>query len=52
MQPYSLKLFPRSDSINSIKEYSFSNNLYGFIWGEVGNLRAVYIQCSGNQEIN
>ena len=52
MQPHSLKLFPESDLINSIKEYSLSNNLYGYISGVVGNLRKVCIQCPGNQEIN
>jgi len=52
MQPHSLKLFPESDLINSIKEYSLSNNLYGYVSGVVGNLRTVCIQCPGNQEIN
>ena len=52
MQPHSLKLSPESDLINSIKEYSLSNNLYGYISGVVGNLRKVCIQCPGNQEIN
>ncbi len=52
MQPHSLKLSPESDLINSIKEYSLSNNLYGYISGVVGNLRTVCIQCPGNQEIN
>ena len=52
MQPHSLKLFPESDLINSIKEYSLSNNIYGYVSGVVGNLRAVCIQCPGNQEIN
>ena len=52
MQPHSLKLSPESDLINSIKEYSFSNNLYGYVSGVVGNLRTVCIQCPGNQEIN
>ena len=52
MQSHSLKLFPESDLINSIKEYSLSNNLYGYVSGVVGNLRKVCIQCQGNQEIN
>ena len=52
MQPHSLKLSPESDLINSIKEYSLSNNLYGYVAGVVGNLRTVCIQCPGNQEIN
>ena len=52
MQPNSLKLYPESDLINSIKEYSLSNNLYGYISGVVGNLRTACIQCPGNQEIN
>ena len=52
MQPHSLKLSPESDLINSIKEYSLSNNLYGDVSGVVGNLRTVCIQCPGNQEIN
>ena len=45
MQPHSLKLSPESDLINSIKEYSVSNNLYGYVSGVVGNLRTVCIQC-------
>ena len=52
MQPHSLKLFPESDLINSIKEYSLSNNLYGYVSGVVGNLRTVCIQCPVKQEIN
>ena len=52
MQPHSLKLSPESDLIKSIKEYSFSNNLYGYVSGVVGNLQTVCIQCPGNQEIN
>ena len=52
MQSHSLKLSPESDLINSIKEYSLSNNLYGYVSGVVGNLRTVCIQCPGNQEIN
>ena len=52
MQPHSLKLSPESDLINSIKKYSISNNLYGYVSGVVGNLRTVCIQCPGNQEIN
>ena len=52
MQPHSLKLSPESDLINSIKEYSLSNDLYGYVSGVVGNLRTVCIQCPGNQEIN
>ena len=52
MQPHSLKLSPESDLINSIKEYSLSKNLYGYVSGVVGNLRTVCIQCPGNQEIN
>ena len=52
MQPHSLMLSPESDLINSIKEYSLSNNLYGYVSGVVGNLRTVCIQCPGNQEIN
>jgi len=52
MQPHSLKLSPESDLINSIKEYSLTNNLYGYVSGVVGNLRTVCIQCPGNQEIN
>ena len=50
MKPHSLKLSPESDLINSIKEYSLSNNLYGYVSGVVGNLRTVCIQCPGNQE--
>ena len=52
MQPHSLKLSPESDLINAIKEYSLSNNLYGYVSGVVGNLRTVCIQCQGNQELN
>ena len=52
MQPHSLKLSPDSDLIKSIKEYSFANNLYGYISGVVGNLKTVCIQCPGNHEIN
>ena len=52
MQPHSLKLSPESDLINSIKEYSLSNNIYGYVSGVVGNLRRVCIQCPGNQEVN
>ncbi len=52
MQPHSLKLSPESDLIKSIKEYSFANNIYGYISGVVGNLKTVCIQCPGNQEIN
>ena len=51
MQPHSLKLSPDSDLIISIKEYSFSNNLYGYVSGVVGNLSKACIQCPGNQEI-
>ena len=51
MLPHSLKLSPDSDLINSIKEYSLSKNLYGYVSGVVGNLRTVCIQCPGNQEI-
>ena len=52
MQPHSLKLSPETDLINSIKEYSLSNNLYGYVSGVVGNLRKVCIQCPGSQKIN
>ena len=52
MHPHSLKLSPETDLINSIKEYSLSNNLYGFVSGVVGNLKKVCIQCPGNQNIN
>ena len=52
MQPHSLKLSPESDLINSIKKYSLSNNLYGYVSGVVGNLRTGCIQCPGNQDIN
>jgi len=41
MQPHSLKLSPESDLIKSIKEYSFANNLYGYVSGVVGNLKTV-----------
>ena len=52
MQPHSLKLSPESDLISCIKEYSLSNQIYGYVSGVVGNLRKVCIQCPGNQEIN
>ncbi len=52
MQPHSLKLSPESDLIFSIKEFSFSNNLYGYVSGVVGNLRKACIQCPSNQEIS
>ena len=51
MQPHSLKLSPNSDLITCIKEFSFSNNLYGYVSGVVGNLSKVCIQCPGNQSI-
>ena len=52
MQPHSLKLSPDSDLIISIKEFSFSNNLYGYVSGVVGNLSKACIQCPGSQEIS
>ncbi len=52
MQPYRLKLFPESDLLKWVREYSFANNLYDYISGVFGNLRAVCFQCPGNQEIN
>ena len=52
MHPHSLKLSKETDLINSIREYSLSNNLYGFVSGVVGNLKKVCIQCPGNQQIN
>ena len=52
MQPHSLKLSPDSDLIICIKEFSLSNNLYGYVSGVVGNLRKACIQCPSNQEIS
>ena len=52
MQPHSLKLSPESDLMNSIKEYSLSKNIYGYVSGVVGNLRTVCIQCPGKQKIS
>ena len=52
MQPHSLKLSPDSDLIICIKEFSFSNNLSGYVSGVVGNLNKACIQCPGNQEIS
>jgi len=52
MQPHSLKLAPYSDLIICIKNFSLSNNLYGYVSGVVGNLSKACIQCPGNQEIN
>ena len=52
MQPHSLMLSPDSDLIICIKEFSFSNNIYGYVSGVVGNLSKACIKCPGNQEIN
>ena len=52
MHPHSLKLSPNSDLIICIKEFSFSNNLFGYVSGVVGNLSKACIQCPGNEEIN
>ena len=52
MQPHSLKLSPDSDLIICIKEFSFSNKLYGYVSGVVGNLSKACIQCPGNQKIS
>ena len=52
MRPHSLKLSPDSDLIICIKEFSFSNNLKGYISGVVGNLSKACIQCPGSQEIS
>ena len=52
MLPHSLKLSPDSDLIICIKEYSFLNNLHGYVAGVVGNLSKACIQCPGNQEIS
>ena len=52
MQPHSLKLSPDSDLIICIKEFSFSNKLYGYISGVVGNLSKACIQCPSSQEIS
>ena len=52
MQPHSLKLFPDSDLIICLKEFSFSNKISGYVSGVVGNLSKACIQCPGNQEIN
>ena len=52
MQPHSLRLSPGSDLIICIKEFSFSNNLFGYVSGVVGNLSKACIQCPGSQEIS
>ena len=52
MQPHSLNLSPKSDLIICIKEFSFSNNLHGYVSGVLGNLSKACIQCPGNQKIN
>ena len=52
MQPHSLKLSPYTDLIVCIKEFSFSNKLYGYVSGVVGNLSKACIQCPGSQEIS
>ena len=52
MNPHNLKISPESDLVNSIKEYTRSNNLYGYVSGVVGNLRQVCIQCPKSEKIN
>ena len=52
MQPHSLKLSPNSDLIICIKEFSYSNKIFGYVSGVVGNLSKACIQCPGNQEIS
>jgi len=52
MQPHSLRLGPNSDLIICIKEFSLSNNLFGYVSGVVGNLCKACIKCPGNQENN
>ena len=52
MYPHSLKLSPGSDLIICVKEFSFSNNIFGYVSGVVGNLSKACIQCPGNQKIN
>ncbi len=52
MHPHSLKLSPESDLIICIKEFSFSNDLYGYVSGVVGNLSKACIQCPSNQKIS
>ena len=52
MQPYSLNLSPDSDLIICIKEFSLSNDLYGYVSGVVGNLSVACIQCPSSQEIS
>ncbi len=52
MQPHSLKLSPNSDLIICIKEFSLSNNLFGYVSGVVGNLSKACIQCPSNQKIS
>ena len=52
MIPHSLKLSPESDLLDSIKEYSIRNNLYGYVSGVVGNLSNVCIQCPNTKSIS
>ena len=52
MIPHSLKLFPETDLLVAIKEYSKKNKIYGFINGVVGNLSKVAIQCPTNQSLS
>ena len=51
MIPHSLKLSSGSDLLLSIKEYSNSSNIYGFVCGVVGNLSKVTIQCPNNKTV-
>lgn len=51
MQPHSLKLSTDSDLLTCIKKFSFTNNLYGYVSGVVGNLSKACIQCPDNQKI-
>ena len=51
MIPHSLKLYPETDLLVSIKEYSKENKIYGFITGIVGNLSKAAIQCPTNQSL-
>ncbi len=52
MLPHSIKLSPDSDLIICIKDFSFSNNLYGYVSGVVGNLSKACIQCPSNQSVS
>ena len=52
MQTHNLKLSQVSDLIICIREFSFSNNLYGYFSCVVGNLSKACIQFPSIQKIS